>query len=271
MIQPMRRKRSALRLLVVVVALMTIAGTLGPIGALATAAGPPTPPHEFYGTVTDASGDPVADATVQAVYDGEVVNATTTDDDGSYRLKVADPDTSAEDEQVTIRVKNTGASAQYAWASGEFTEHDFQNVQDPSPPTTTTTTAPPTTTTTSAPPSSTTTTDDGGGGGGGAPGGGGGGGGATATTADTATGTTEQGFQDSTTTETRQDSQPTTDETSTELTDDPGEDPSDETDTQTTTEDDGGFLGVPGFGVSPALVALVAAALLALRRSRIDD
>ena len=135
----------------------------------------------------------------------------------------------------------------------EVTSGDDDDPGTPTPTTTATTT--------------TTTTDDGGGGGGG---------GWSppsddddTTTTTTADSTTEKGIQDTTTTETRQGGAPTTDDTTTETMVDTSTD-ADTTET-TTDEDDGGFLGVPGFGVAPALVALLAAALLALRRSRIDS
>lgn len=151
------RQRSALRLLVVVVALLTVAGAgVAPLAA-AQDDGPPTPPHRFYGTVAD-DGSPVSGATVQVVYQGTVLASDTTNGDGYYDLKAAPEGTSlSEGDSVTLRVSGTEKTE--TWKPAGATEVDFDvDTQTETPPSDT-----PTTTA--------TTTRSGGGGGGGGGGG----------------------------------------------------------------------------------------------------
>lgn len=223
---------------------LVVAGFAG-----AATAAPPSPPHRFFGTVVDEDGQAVSGATVEVVYQDEVVATATTDSDGYYDVRVS-ADEIAQDEERTVAITIRDETKTFEWESGGSTEVDF-TVERVTTPTTTTTTS-------------------GGGGGGGAPGGGGGGapgsGGGDETTAsdgggtDTpTTSTTAKAVQDTSTTVTEDDVPPTTDTSESDATE-----PSEPE--ETTTPDDGEFLGVPGFGVLPALVALAAAALLAIRR-----
>jgi PGF-pre-PGF domain-containing protein len=93
-----------LRLLAVAIAVLLVTSTIAIGGVAAQDDGPPEPPHRLFGTVTDQDGDTVSDATVEVLYDGSVVNTATTDGDGYYDLKIEDPDDSAQDESLTVRV-----------------------------------------------------------------------------------------------------------------------------------------------------------------------
>ncbi|WP_232686423.1 PGF-pre-PGF domain-containing protein [Halobacterium zhouii] len=117
----MKWQRSAARLLVVVVVLMTVTGAFAPAVA-ATADGPPQPPQRYFGTVTDGGGSPVGGVLVEVTQDGEVVATDVTDSDGYYDLTV-NTSTVNTDEQVEISVKQQTKSADVA--SGGSTEVDF--------------------------------------------------------------------------------------------------------------------------------------------------
>mgnify|MGYP000628052835 CR=1 FL=1 len=153
-------------LLVVAVVIMALVATM----AVGGAAQQPTPPHAVYGSVTDQNGDAVADVTVEAVYDGDVIASTQAASDGSYDFKVPDPDDGQSGESFTVRVANGDDSETVTYQSGGVTEVNLQSdtgtapttttdePDDTTTPTPTTTTDEPDDTTTSTP---TTTTDDG--------------------------------------------------------------------------------------------------------------
>lgn len=161
--------RSALRLLAVVaVALLTVTGAFAPVAAAQNSQ--PSPPHTYYGSVTDGNGNAVADATVEVRYNGAVINSTTTDSNGEYDVAVTRQDGLSQGDSVTIVVRDE--QKERNWEPAGTTQVNFQVS------TTTTTT---TTTTPGGGGDTTTTTTSGGGGGtggGGQAGGGGGGGGA---------------------------------------------------------------------------------------------
>lgn len=110
------------RLAVAIVAVALVASAMSAVALGA----PPSPPHRFFGTVSDANGDAVSGATIEVVYQGSVIDTATTNSDGYYDLKVDDPDDSASDETLTLRVAGTDTSKQRTWLSGESSEVNFQ-------------------------------------------------------------------------------------------------------------------------------------------------
>jgi hypothetical protein len=112
------QNRLALRLLVVVVALVTVTGAFAPLAA-AQDDGPPVPPHRVYGDVTN-DGEPIEGATVEAVHGGEVVATATTDADGYYDMDV---EGLSEGDQFAVRV--LGASQTLTWSSGSSDRVNF--------------------------------------------------------------------------------------------------------------------------------------------------
>lgn len=111
------RYDSSLRFVTVCLAVAVALGTVGVVAAT-----PPTPPHQVYGTVTDQNGDAVGSVSVQLVYDGTVVNETTTDADGYYEFKVPDPDDEASDERLTLVVSGTDTGDEVTWTAAGTTE-----------------------------------------------------------------------------------------------------------------------------------------------------
>lgn len=122
MTHTMNWQRSAARLLVVVVVLMTVTGAFVPAVA-ATADGPPQPPQRYFGTVADSGGSPVGGLLVEVTQGGEVVAADVTDSDGYYDLTVNTSDVNT-DEQVAISVQEQTKSRDVS--SGGSTEVDFE-------------------------------------------------------------------------------------------------------------------------------------------------
>lgn len=246
-------KHTGLRLLVVLVTFgVAISGAAGVLAA------PPQPPHDVDGVVQDQNGDSVSGVTVQAVYDGEVIAETTTGSNGEYEFKVSDPNETATNEQVTIRVASHSADETITWESGGTSDIDFQiTVQEE----------------TTEPPSD---GDDGGSGDGGTGDGGTGDGG----TGDGGTGDGGTGDGDQPTTDQPTTDQPTTDQPTTDQPTTAGptsEQPTTEGPTDTTaggttstsvdtTSDDttGGF--IPGFTGVTAILAVLGSLLLLRRR-----
>ena len=222
-------ERHALRVLVALVAALLI-------GSVAAAGAPPSPPHQFYGSVTDQNGNAVAGATVQFSYDGAVIGTATTDGSGSYQLKVEDPAEGVSGETVTVAVGSERKTA--TWESAGTTELDFSVADSGGDDPTTEDES-------DSPPS----------GGGDAPASGGG----------------QSGNRQSTTANpTPSTGTPDTPTTTTAITAGTSEAPESTTEptvgstaTVTSTTNDG---GQPGFGLAAAVVALVAAALLIVRR-----
>ncbi|AFK19822.1 PGF-CTERM sorting domain-containing protein [Haloferax mediterranei ATCC 33500] len=229
------------------VALVTLLVVTGAAGT--AMASPPSPPHRFFGTVED-DGELVSGATVEVVYEGSVVASDTTDSDGYFDLKVPEEHINTSGERtVTVTVRNQ--SKQFEWQSTGSTEVNFAFGDSDD---------------------GDDNTDGGGdgntgGGGDGNTGGngdgntGGGGGGNTGGGAET---TTSTSTSTPTTTTTMS---PTTSETTQTATASPTASTTAATTTETTAANDTPTTGtgVPGFGVSAALMALLAAALLALR------
>ncbi|MDQ2053190.1 PGF-pre-PGF domain-containing protein [Halobellus sp. H-GB7] len=119
------RQRSALRLLVVVVALLTVASAgFAPLAAAQEEGTPPVPPQRFYGTVS-SDGVGVADQTVEVTYDGAVIANTTTDSDGYYDLQVPKENGLEDGDTVTISVAGTDASTQATWEPGSSAQVNF--------------------------------------------------------------------------------------------------------------------------------------------------
>jgi len=142
------QNRSALRLLVVVVALLTVTGAFAPLAA-AQDDSPPEPPHRVFGTVADDAGDPVEGVTVEAVHDGEVVASDTTDADGYYDFDVeglqdgdsftVSPGTSSESEALTFESAgsdevNFGAAEEPDGGDGEDGEETATPTETPQAP-----------------------------------------------------------------------------------------------------------------------------------------
>lgn len=121
-----RWKSGGLRLLAVLAAVMLV------FSGAAVAQEAPKAPHEVYGTVTDQNGDAVDGVTVEAVYDGEVLESTTTDSSGYYELKVPDPSDDASGEEVTIRTNDGQTSeedsATITWESAVADSRDLSVV-----------------------------------------------------------------------------------------------------------------------------------------------
>lgn len=115
--------RSALRLLAVVaVALLTVTSAFAPVAAAQE--GPPSPPQVYSGTVTDQSGDPVADAHVTVSYDGTVINETDADTNGDYRVEVTQQNGLQEGDTVTIAVKDQ--TEEMTWEPAGTDQVNFQ-------------------------------------------------------------------------------------------------------------------------------------------------
>jgi len=243
------RYDSGLRFVTVCLAVAVALGTVGVVAAT-----PPTPPHQVYGTVTDQNGDAVGSVSVQLVYDGTVVNETTTDADGYYEFKVPDPDDEASDERLSLVVAGADTGDEVTWTAAGTTEVEV---------TVETGDASTTTTKDDSDDSSNDDSDD--------------------SNADYSGGSNQndqsgQSDDGSTAQTTAEESDDTSagavddEQTATDTaTVEPPETTVDVTTTDATSEarttTDGGGGAIPGFGAGVALVALVATGLLAVRRT----
>ncbi|MFB6146269.1 MAG: carboxypeptidase-like regulatory domain-containing protein, partial [Halobacteriaceae archaeon] len=138
------RHRTGGRLLAAVAVATLIVGALA-WGAVAA----PSPPHLVYGQVTDTDGNPVDGATIEIVYDGDVINTTTTDSNGEYSIEVPDPNSDESEETLTVRLVGHGMSESITYESGAATEVNFDlgssdGDSTPTPTETTTSTPAPT-------------------------------------------------------------------------------------------------------------------------------
>ncbi|UPW00043.1 carboxypeptidase-like regulatory domain-containing protein [Halorussus gelatinilyticus] len=219
------------------------------------------PPHQVSGTITDQNGDAVSGVSVEIVYDGTVINQTTTDSDGYYEFKVPDPNDDKSGETLSFVVDGDDTGKQVTWSSPESSRVDFTVETDTG---------------------GTSTPDDGSDddsdnddsnnhdsdndGSSGSPGAGSGGNqndqNDSSETQDTVDedldSTTEGAKNDDESSETKTATVEPTEETAVDTTtDEPAS-------TESTTTTEGGDGGIPGFGIG---VALVAGALLVVRRS----
>lgn len=285
--------RRQLVVVAVVAALATSAVVAGVGGLAGSAAAQPVPPHTFFGDVTNQDGSAVSGVTVEAVYDGDVVASTTTGSNGEYRLEVDDSDVNqSEDRQITIQVRDNSVTRE--WEAGGSSEVNF-NIADSGGDTTPTEAPTDEPGGGGAPPGGgggddddtpTDTPTDAPGGGGAPPGGGGGDDTPTPTDAPTEgdetpstptpTDVTDEGDETPTPTPTPTDAPEEDDDTPTP-TDVPDEDDGtptptsgqgddEETTAQVTTTEETSTL-LPGFGPVVALVALLSAVWIGIRRS----
>jgi len=106
------------RLLVVVVTVLLVTSSLAVGGAVAQEDGPPAPPHGIYGDVVNATGDPVEGVTVEITDEsGAVIANDTTNENGSYSVKVGRLD---ESDEFTVSVTGVENSTEktLTWKSG---------------------------------------------------------------------------------------------------------------------------------------------------------
>lgn len=128
MLETKQWRTRGLRAAIIVTVLVVAISGVSSVG-LAQEDGPPEPPHRVYGDLTD-NGEPIADGTITVIYDGEVIESETTDEDGYYDLQVEDPSENSEDEDLTVEYGNdSGASGSFVWSSASSTEIDL-NVDD---------------------------------------------------------------------------------------------------------------------------------------------
>ncbi|UWG47034.1 Cell surface protein containing PGF C-terminal sorting motif [Halanaeroarchaeum sp. HSR-CO] len=123
------RSRARVLLLIAVVLGVTIGMVAAPM-TVAAQDDPPQPPHRVYGDVTDADGEAVANATVQAVDDdtGDVLVETTTNSDGYYDVNVEEPD----GDTFTIEVVDAeDGSETVEWSSGSSDRVNIQVAEAP--------------------------------------------------------------------------------------------------------------------------------------------
>ena len=121
MIHNTSRTVQARRLVVALVVGMAMIGMIAP-GAVA--AEPPKPGHYVHGEVTDDTDDPLEGIEVIAVADGEILESTTTDEDGIYELVVDDLE---DGEEFTVELEATDHEEAVTYETAAGTEIDFED------------------------------------------------------------------------------------------------------------------------------------------------
>lgn len=235
MVQHIPWKKTVLQIFAVVIITAVVVSV-----SVSAVAAVPNPPHEVFGIVEDQDENAVAGLTVEVTVDDTVVDTGTTNSDGYYEIKVSNDDLEDGD-PLTIHAGNKSESVTYSPGASE--RFDF------------TVTAVPTTTT------ATTTTN-------GSGGGGGGGGIIMPTTTTTSMDDGDEGDATSEPPETVDESTSVVTTTPVPTTESPTTtDTVTDTSTVGTATTDGGGGDIPGFGLETTVLAVIATALLAIRRS----
>lgn len=113
------------RLLTTTVALLLLASMLAVGGAAVQESGPPDQPHRLFGTVVDQNGDTIDNETVEAVYDGAVLDTTTTTGEGYYDFTISNTGVDLRSgDEITLVV--AGNETSISWTPGASERIDFE-------------------------------------------------------------------------------------------------------------------------------------------------